>query len=126
MSTLNWPLLSTVHSFDEVKVLTKSNGAYRYRIGSLKSSTKYSFKCSEYRKYPLYNYEIKATVPDDDSNSTTVIPRNTHKHEYRNGAFHLPSPIRHSVSKYVHIDLSESEIRSTLLLDHTNFSSTAT
>ena len=84
--------------------------------------TKYSFKCSKYRKYPLCNYEIKATVPDDDPTSITVMSRNTHKHEYRNETSRLPSPIRHAVSKYVHIGLTESQIRSTLLLDYPTLS----
>jgi hypothetical protein len=39
--------------------------------------------------------------------------RNAHNHEYR-----LPSPVRQSVSKYVHVGLKESQIRSSLLLDH--------
>ncbi|CAF2805237.1 unnamed protein product [Rotaria sp. Silwood2] len=88
MSTLNWSLLSIVHSLDEVKVVAKSNG---------------SFKCCQYRKYPLCNYELKATVPDDDPNSITVMFRNTHNHEYRAETTRLPSPVRQSVSKYVHI-----------------------
>ena len=110
MSTLNWSLLSIVRSFDEIKVLTKSNGVYQSRISNLKSSTKYSFKCNEYHKYPLCNYDIKATVSGNNPNSITVMFRNPHKHEYRNGTPHLPSPIRHSVSKYPHIGLSEAQI----------------
>ena len=46
------------------------------------------------------------------------MSRNTHKHEYRNEISHLSSPIRHSVSEYVPIGLSESQLRSILLLDH--------
>ncbi|CAF2641136.1 unnamed protein product [Rotaria sp. Silwood2] len=103
MSTLNWSLLSIVHSLDEVKVVAKSNGVCQYRINNLKNSTKYSFKCCQYRKYPLCNYELKATVPDDDPNSITVMFRNTHNHEYRAETTRLPSPVRQSVSKYVHI-----------------------
>ncbi|CAF0725488.1 unnamed protein product [Rotaria sordida] len=62
-----------VHSFDDVKVVAKSNGVCQYRISNPKSSTKYSFKCCQYRKYPLSNHEIKATVPDDDPNSIALI-----------------------------------------------------
>ena len=77
MSTLNWSVLSIVHSLDEVKVVAKSNGVCRYRINNLKNCTKYSFKCCQYRKYPLCNYELKATVPDNDLNNITVMFRNT-------------------------------------------------
>ena len=118
MSTLDWSPLSIVHAFDEVRVLTKSSGVCQNLISKLKSSTKYSFKCSKYRKYPLCNYEIRATVPDDDPTSITMMLRNTHKHKFRNRKSHVPSPTRHSVSKCVHIGLSKSQIRSTLLLDH--------
>ncbi len=83
MSTLNWNLLSVIHSLDEVKVVAKSNGLCQCRINNLKNSTKYSFKCCQYRKYLLCNYELKATVPDDDPNSITVRFRNSHNHEYR-------------------------------------------
>ncbi|CAF1515445.1 unnamed protein product [Rotaria sordida] len=63
-----------------------------------------------------------ATVPDDDPNSITVMFRNTHNHKYRAETTRLPSPVRQSVSKYVHIGLTESQICSSLLLDHPSLS----
>ena len=99
MSTLNWSELAVVHSLDEVRILSKSNGVCQYRTTNLKNSTKYSFKCSEYRKYPLCNYEVKATVPDDDPTSITVMSKSSHKHEFRNETSRLPSPVRDTVSK---------------------------
>jgi hypothetical protein len=53
MSTSNWNLLSIVHSLDDIKAVAKSNSMCQYRINNLKNSTKYSFKCGQYRKYPL-------------------------------------------------------------------------
>jgi hypothetical protein len=117
MSTFNWNLLSVVHSLDTVKVVAKSNRACQFRINNLKNSTKYSFKCCQYRKYPLCNYELKATVSDDDPNSITVMCRNCHNHEYRTETSRVPSPIRQSVSKYVHVGLTVSQIRASLDLD---------
>jgi hypothetical protein len=70
MSTLNWNLLTIVHSLDDVKPVAKANGVCQCRMSNLRNSTKYSFKGSQYRKYSLCNYELKATVPDDDPNST--------------------------------------------------------
>ena len=90
MKYVNTRLVS-IQYIDEVKVLTKSNNVYQYRISNLKSSTKYSFKSSEYRKHPLCNYETKATMPDDHPNSIAVMSRNIRKHEYRNGKSHLSS-----------------------------------
>ena len=60
MSALNWCLLSIVRSLDEVRVVAESNGICQYRINNLKNATKYSFKCSQYRKYPLCIYELTA------------------------------------------------------------------
>jgi hypothetical protein len=109
-----------VHSLDEVKTVAKSNGVCQCRINNLANSTKYSFKCSQYRKYALCNYELKATVPDNDPNLITIMSRNTHNHEYRSKTSLLPSPVRDSVSKYVEIGLTKSQIHSSLLFDHPN------
>jgi hypothetical protein len=62
MLTSNWVLLITVHSLDKVTALAKTHGVSRNRINNLKNSTKYSFKCREYRKYPICNYELTAIV----------------------------------------------------------------
>jgi hypothetical protein len=44
--------------------------------------------------------------------------RNAHNHEYRAETTRLPSPVRQTTSKYVHVGLTESQIRSLLLLEH--------
>jgi hypothetical protein len=120
MSTSGWNLLCVVHSLDEVKTVAKSNGVCQCRINNLVNSTKYSFKCSQYRKYALCNYELKATVPDDDPNLITIMSRNNHNHEYRSETSRLPSSVRDSVSKYVEIRLTKPQIHSSLLFDHPN------
>jgi len=103
-----------------VKAVAKSNDVCQCRINNLPNSTKYSFKCGQYRKYALCNYELKATVPDDGPNSITIMFGNTHNHEYRNETSRLPSPVRQSVSKYVEVGLTKTQIRSSLLFDHPN------
>ncbi len=62
MLTSNWILLSIVHSLGEVTAVAKTQGVCRNPINNLKNSTKYSFKCSQYRKYPICNYELNAIV----------------------------------------------------------------
>ncbi|CAF1132710.1 unnamed protein product [Didymodactylos carnosus] len=79
---------------------------------------KYSFKCGQYRKYPLCRYELKATVPDDDPKSITVMFKDAHNHGDRNQTSRAPSPVRQSVSKYVGIGLTEAQIRSSVSIDH--------
>ena len=111
MSTSDWILLDKVRSLNDVKDLAKLEGLCQCRITNLKNSTKYSFKCSEYRKYPLCSYELKAVVNDDDQDAITVMSRNIHSHEIRKEATRLPSPVRESVSKYVNAGLSQPQIR---------------
>ncbi|UJR18405.1 hypothetical protein I4U23_005310 [Adineta vaga] len=109
-----------IHSLDEVKIIAKSNGVCQYRTHNIADSTKYSFKCNQYRRYPICIYELKATVPDDDSNSITIMFKNAHNHEYRNDTTCVPSPVRQSVAKYVEVGLTKTQIRSALLLEHPN------
>ena len=65
---------------------------------------------------------LRQTVPDDDRNLITIMFRNTHNHEYRAEISRLPSPVRQSVSKYVHVGLTESQIRSSLQHEHPSLS----
>jgi hypothetical protein len=118
MSKSNWILLCVVNSLDDIKAVAKSHNVCQYRTNNLKDHKKYSFKCSQYRKYSSCNYELKAVVPDDDSNSITVMFKNTHNHSDRNQTSRLPSPLRQSVSKYVHAGLTGPQIRSSLSIDH--------
>jgi len=62
MLTSNWVLSSIVYSLDEVTAVAESHGICRNRINNLKNSTKYSFKCVQYRKYPICNYELNTIV----------------------------------------------------------------
>jgi hypothetical protein len=61
-------------------------------------------------------------VSDDDPNSITVMCRNCHNHEYRTETSRVPSPIRQSVSKYVHVGLTVPQIRASLDLEHPSLS----
>ncbi|CAF3790012.1 unnamed protein product [Rotaria sp. Silwood1] len=103
MSQSNWILLCVVNSRDDVKAVAKSHNVCQYRTNNLKDHAKYSFK---------------SVVPDDDPNSITIMFKNTHNHSDRNQTFRLPSPLRQSVSQYVRAGLTESQIRSSLSIDH--------
>ena len=94
----------------------------QYRRSDLNNRTKYSYKCNEYRKYPLCSYEIQIIVPDYDPSSLTIISRNTHEHHQkeRNPITRLSSPLRQTVSKYVHCGLSQSQIKLSLVKDYPN------
>ncbi|CAF2574108.1 unnamed protein product [Rotaria sp. Silwood2] len=48
------------------------------------------------------------------------MSRNIHQHQQyeRNSTTRLPSPIRKTVSKYVHCGLSQSQIKLSLIQDH--------
>ncbi|CAF3044846.1 unnamed protein product, partial [Rotaria sp. Silwood2] len=88
-----WQPLLTAKSYEEAAMLVKSQlNVCQYRHSDLKNRTKYSFKCNEYRKYPLCSYEIQIIVPDDDPTFVTVMSRNIHQHQQyeRNSTTRLP------------------------------------
>ena len=109
MSTANWTSLDIVNSLDDVKALARLHGVCQYRITNNKNSTKYSFKCSEYRIYSSCCYELKAIVADDNQNSITVMSKNIHDHENHSQTSRLPSPVRQSVSKYITAGLPQPQ-----------------
>jgi hypothetical protein len=121
MSTKEWTLIHTAQSYDEAKDFAKSRfNVCQYRRSDLNNHTKYSFKCSEYRKYPLCSFEIKIIVPDNDMDHVTIMSRNLHEHEEneRNPTTRLPSPIRKTVSDHVKCGLSQSQIKASLIINY--------
>ena len=54
-----WTLLCTAYSYDEAKdFVTSLFSVCQYdRLVLNNAAIKYSFKCSEYRKYPHYSYD---------------------------------------------------------------------
>ena len=121
MEDKQWQLISTMPSFDKAKEMVKTQfNVCQYRRSDLNHRTKYSFKCSEYRKYPLCSYEIKITVPDDNPQGVEVMARDAHCHgqNARNPTTRLPSPIRKTVADGVRCGLSHNQIRSSLNINH--------
>ncbi len=80
MSATDWSTLDIVNSLDDVKALARLHSVCQYRVTNLKNSTKYSFRCSGYRKFSLCRYELKAIVTDDNPNSITIMSKNFHDH----------------------------------------------
>ena len=79
MSNKEWTLIHTAQSYNEGKDFAKSRfNVCQYRRSDLNNQTKYSFKCSEYRKYPLCSFEIKIIVPDNNMHCVTIMSRNLH------------------------------------------------
>ena len=121
MTTEQWTVLSTsAKSFDETASTIKSqHQVCQFRRSDLKDRTKYSFKCNQYRKYPLCQFEIQIIVSDDDE-LITILSRNTHQHkeEEKNPTTRLPSPIRQCVSQCVQSRMSESQIKTFLMQEH--------
>ncbi|CAM4845378.1 unnamed protein product, partial [Rotaria magnacalcarata] len=107
-------------SYEEAKDLAKSRfNVCQNRRSDLNDQTKYSFKCSEYRKYPLCHFRIKIIVPDNNINSITIMSKNEHEHEQneQNATTRLPSPIREPISAYVKCGLSQSQIKASLIIN---------
>jgi hypothetical protein len=125
MSDNEWTLLHIAKSYEEAKKFATSKyNVCLYRRSDLKNETKYSFKCSQYRKYSLCTFQIKIIVTDNNMQSISIMSRNTHQHEEneRNPTTRLPSPVRQSVSNYVKCGLTETQIKKSLAINHTQTS----
>ncbi|CAF5149066.1 unnamed protein product, partial [Rotaria magnacalcarata] len=111
-------LLYTAQSYEEAKDLANSRfNVCQNRRSDLNDQTKYSFKCSEYRKYPLCHFQIKIIVPDNNMNSITIMSKNEHEQNERNSTTRLPSPIRESISNYVKCGLLQPQIKASLIIN---------
>ena len=124
MSTEQWKTLSSTNSYEEAASIARSQyNVCQYRRSDLKDKTKYSFKCSNYRKYPLCPFEMQIAVPDNNSR-VTIMSKSAHQHNEleRNTTTRLPSPIRETVSKYVKSGLSQPQTNAMVLQDHPNAS----
>ena len=53
MAKDEYQLLNTVSSLDEAKTVIKVYEVSKYRTSSLADYTKYSYRCEQYRKYPM-------------------------------------------------------------------------
>ncbi|CAF4627714.1 unnamed protein product, partial [Didymodactylos carnosus] len=54
-----------------------------------------TYKCSQYRKYPLCEYELKAKQSSDGI--FTIYASNSHSHNERNQTTRVPSPVRDNI-----------------------------
>ena len=114
----DYQLLKFVNTLDEVNTIIKEHQVSKYRTSALNNQTKYSYRCTHYRKYSLCRYEIQAYVPDDNLSSIKLTFKNSHNHDYRNITSRLPSPVRQSVAKYVKCRLTQSQIKTAIALDY--------
>ncbi|CAF1646761.1 unnamed protein product [Rotaria magnacalcarata] len=119
MPSKQWTLLYTAQSYEEAKDLAKSRfNVCQNRRSDLNDPTKYSFKYSEHRKYPLCHFQIKIIVPDNNVNSITIMSKTEHEQNERNATTRLPSPIRESISTYGKCGLSQSQIKASLIINY--------
>ncbi|CAF2043853.1 unnamed protein product [Rotaria magnacalcarata] len=118
MSSKQWTLLYTAQSYEEPKDVAKSCfNVCQNRRSDVNDQTKFSFKCSEYRKYALCYFQIKIIVSDSNMNSITIMFKNEHEQYERNSTTRLPSPICESISNYVKCGLSQPQIKASLIIN---------
>jgi len=111
-------LLNTSTSIDDANSIVHQLGLSKYCTSNLRNGTKYSYRCSQYRKYPSCRYEVQAYVPDNSSTLITLTYKNAHSHEQRNITTRLPSPVRQSLNKYVTCQLTQGQIKNALSIDY--------
>ncbi|CAF3037820.1 unnamed protein product [Rotaria socialis] len=117
MSSKEYQILKIVKTLDEADVILKEHNVSKYRTSDLSSSTKYSYRCSNYRKYPLFKIEIQVYVDNNHLTEIKLMYKNVHCHEQRNTTTRAPSPVRELVSNYVQCNLTEVQIKSLLFVN---------
>ena len=122
MLNAEYQFLNTVKTLDEANEILQQHHVSKYRTSNSSNFTKYSYRCSQYRKHPLCRYEIQVYVPDDDLTNIRLMFKNAHCHEQRNVTTRLPSPVRESVAKYVKCNLTQGRIKDLLNIDYPNYS----
>ncbi|CAF1102071.1 unnamed protein product [Didymodactylos carnosus] len=120
MSNNEWQVLNVVKTLDEVTALVQQHQVSKFRTSNLKTSTKYSYRCSQYRKYPLCRYDIHVNILDNNPDDIKILSKNVHSHQQHNTTTRLPSSVRESVAKYVKCDLTQTQMKSALSIDHSN------
>ncbi|CAF3567760.1 unnamed protein product [Rotaria socialis] len=122
MSNKEYQVLDIVNTLDKANAITKQHQVSKYRTYNLSNSTTYYYRCSQYRKYPLCQYEIQICVPSTNSTPINLTFKNARCHEHRNTTSRLSSPIRASVEKYVKYNLTQSHTKTILSMDYPNVS----
>ena len=97
MSNGKYQLLNVVKTLDEVNAIVQQHQVSKYRTSNLSNSTKYSYRCSQYRKYPLCRYEIQVYITDDNSTNFTIMFKHAHCHEQHNHTSRLLSYLFSSI-----------------------------
>ncbi|CAF3475343.1 unnamed protein product, partial [Rotaria sp. Silwood2] len=92
MSSKEYQILKIVKTLDEADVILKEHNVSKYRMSDLSSSTKYSYLCSNYRKYPLCKTEIQVYVDNNHLTEIKLMYKNVHSHDQRNTTTRAPSP----------------------------------
>ncbi|CAF1398921.1 unnamed protein product [Rotaria magnacalcarata] len=122
MSNKEYQVVDIVNTLNKANAIIKQHQVSKYRTCNLSNSTTYYYRCSQYRKYPLCQYEIQISVPSTNSTPINLTFKNARCHEHRNTTSRLSSPIRTSVEKYVKYNLTQSHAKTILSMDYPNVS----
>ena len=79
-----YQILNIVKTLNEAKIILKEHNVSKYRTSNLSNSTKFSYRCRNYRKYLLCKFEIQVIIEDTPSTTIKLMYKNSHCHQHRN------------------------------------------
>ncbi|CAF1484115.1 unnamed protein product, partial [Didymodactylos carnosus] len=79
-----------------------------YRKETFNTGTSITYKCSQYKKYPLCQFQLKAK---ESSDGYQVYSSEAHNHHTRAQTSRLPSPVRHNIVLMTDTGLTARQIQ---------------
>ncbi|CAF0752489.1 unnamed protein product [Didymodactylos carnosus] len=104
MSRGLWHECSTYTTENDLKAFVREKNVCIHCTEELTSGVSITYKCSEYRKYPQFCYQLK-------SKQTNVFESELHDHSQRQENNRLKSPIRTAVQETTYKGLTQGQIR---------------
>ena len=103
MRNRQYEISNIVKMLDEDNIILKRSNVSKYETLYLSNSTEYSYRCKNYRKYPLCKFQMQITIEDINPTAIKLMYKGTQDHEQRNTTTRKPLPARQCVSKYAGI-----------------------
>ena len=119
MQNDQYQILNIVKTLNEAKIILEEHNVSKYQTSNLSNSTKLSYRCRNYRKYPLCKFEIQVIIEDTPSTTIKLMYKNSHYHQHHNPTTRASSSVREMVSKFVHCKLTQNQIKNLLAIDAT-------
>ncbi|CAF2541815.1 unnamed protein product [Rotaria sp. Silwood2] len=109
MAKRKWNFVDKFFNDNDLQSVLAQNKVSVKCAEEAKAEKKITYKCSKYRKYPEYEFQMK--VISDNYGEIMFSPSNTYNHDYRATKIRAPLPVRDIVRNAAAADLSQCQTR---------------